>query len=110
MTVADGAGTVRRATLTCEAETAGGTGFLRRRAGRHCESARALADLLATAPDHGRPCTEIYGGPLTAHVRGSIGPHKIDRHLTRKDGCEIADWDKAAPLLAPSGITPAVHT
>lgn len=110
VTVADGAGMKRRATLTCGSETANATGFLRQRASQHCESARALTDLLATAPDHGRPCTEIYGGPQTAHVRGTIGPHRIDRRLTRKNGCEIADWDRVAPLLAPSGIRPAVHT
>lgn len=110
ITVDDGAGTVREATLKCKGDSASGTGFLSRDASKHCANARDLADFLAGRPDRGRPCTQIYGGPQKAHVLGMIGTRAINRRLTRRDGCEIADWDRAEPLLAPSGIKPGVHT
>jgi hypothetical protein len=69
---------------------------------RRCETARRLADFLARQPPRGRVCTQIYGGPETAHVRGTIGDRRIDRRFSKTNGCEIADWKRAEPLLAPS--------
>jgi hypothetical protein len=68
--------------------------------GRRCEIARRLADFLAAEPPRDRVCTEIYGGPETAHVRGTIGERGIDRRFSKTNGCEIADWERAEPLLA----------
>lgn len=46
-------------------------------------------------------CTEQYGGPEEAHVRGTINDDEIDTTLTRTDGCEISRWNRAAPVLTP---------
>jgi hypothetical protein len=69
---------------------------------RRCETARRLADFLATQPPRDRVCTQIYGGPETAQVRGTIGDRRIDRRFSKTNGCEIADWKRAEPLFAAS--------
>jgi hypothetical protein len=69
---------------------------------RPCETARRLADFLAKQPPRDRVCTQIYGGPETARVRGTIGDRRIDRRFSKTNGCEIADWRRAEPLLAAS--------
>ena len=46
-------------------------------------------------------CTQIYGGPETARVTGTINGKKVDRRFTRTNGCEIADFTDAAGLLQP---------
>jgi hypothetical protein len=107
MTVHDGKGGKRKATLTCRAASSA-TGFLRDVPGRHCRTARRLARFLAAAPDPHRACTEIYGGPQTARVKGRIGESAIDRRFHRSDGCGIADWHRARDLLGsdPRGPEP----
>ena len=66
----------------------------------HCEAARRLAPFLAAQPPDDRICTQIYGGPETARVRGTIGNRLIDRRFSKVNGCAIADWRRAEPLLA----------
>lgn len=76
------------------------TGYLRARGlRRSCTAARRLAPLLAARPDPGRACTEIYGGPDTAAVSGTVGGRRVDRRFARDDGCAISDWDRAQALL-----------
>jgi hypothetical protein len=50
-------------------------------------------------------CTEIFGGPQTATVTGTLAGAPIDAEFSRANGCEIARWVAAAPVLgeAPSG-------
>ncbi len=91
---------VRRATLTCDGDGSRATGFLERRdAGRLCRRAYALERFLARAPDGDRACTEVYGGPSRARVRGNVRGRAVNRRFHRSDGCGIADWDRARPLL-----------
>ena len=66
-----------------------------------CAQARGLAALLTTQPAKDRACTQIYGGPETAHVTGTIDGRKVDRRFARTNGCEIADFTRAAGLLRP---------
>jgi hypothetical protein len=47
---------------------------------------------------HGIACTEIYGGPETAHMSGTVNGHHVDYKLTRTDGCQIGLWNMHAPL------------
>jgi hypothetical protein len=70
---------------------------------RACEAARRLADFLAQQPPRGRVCTQIYGGPETARVRGTIDERRVDRRFSKTNGCEIADWERAEPLLEGTG-------
>ena len=44
-------------------------------------------------------CTEIYGGPATARVRGSLDGTPVDVRFERTNGCEIARWERNAALL-----------
>jgi hypothetical protein len=106
VTANDGVGHVSTAKLTCRGTSTGATGYLRARAGAACRRARVLAAFLDVAPPPDRICTQIYGGPQTARVRGRIGARVIDRRFSRRNGCEIADWARAA-LLLPPGTGPA---
>jgi hypothetical protein len=45
-------------------------------------------------------CTQLYGGPAVARVRGTIDGQRVDARLARNNGCEIARWGRNAALLA----------
>ena len=45
-------------------------------------------------------CTQQYGGPERARVRGIVDGTDVSAELSRANGCEIARWDSLAPLLA----------
>jgi hypothetical protein len=86
--------------LRCTGDRARANGFLRRvGAARACRHARRIAAFLARRPARGRACTQIFGGPERARVRGRIGSRRIDRRLSRTDGCRIADYDRVVPLV-----------
>jgi hypothetical protein len=55
------------------------------------------ARLAPVAPDVA--CTQIYGGPATARVRGTLHGKAVDTRLNRTNGCEIARWERNAALL-----------
>jgi hypothetical protein len=100
VTFTRGAGPRRVAYLRCTATRSRADGFLRDAgAGRACTHARRITELLSTDPDPNRACTEIYGGPERARVSGRIGARRIARGFSRTDGCQIADWRTAMPLL-----------
>jgi hypothetical protein len=44
-------------------------------------------------------CTQIYGGPAVATVKGTVLGQPVDATFSRSNGCEIARWDKATALL-----------
>lgn len=48
-------------------------------------------------------CTELYGGPETATVKGTLRGERVDAKFTRVNGCEIARWQDAAALLGTPG-------
>jgi len=95
----DGTGADHVAHLRCGAKTRA-DGFLRDAGARTaCRRARAIAAFLDRAPDKGRICTQIYGGPQRGRISGTIGARKVDRRFKRTDGCEIGDWQYTVPLL-----------
>jgi hypothetical protein len=102
--VADGNGNVAEATLDCDGSSAKGGGFLEDGAEQHCRDALAMQKLLTTQPAQDRVCTQLYGGPQTARITGTLGAQDVARSLKRTNGCEIEDWKQANALLAPSGI------
>ena len=73
--------------------------------GDHPNPAKACAALA----EHGRTvlaavprdqmCTEVYGGPQTAHISGTWQGKPVDIRLSRTDGCQIARWDALAGLI-----------
>ena len=50
-------------------------------------------------------CTEIYGGPQRAVVKGTLGGQRIWASFRRRNGCEIDRWQRFSPWLLPSGGT-----
>ena len=49
-------------------------------------------------------CTQLFGGPQTAHVTGRWAGEPVDLQLSRTDGCRIAQWDRLSALLpSPTG-------
>jgi hypothetical protein len=99
ITVSDGQGSTQHATLTCRNGRASKTGFLAGDPRAVCRRARQLAHFLASQPDRNRICTQIYGGPETARIHGTIGTRRVDRRFSRTNGCEIEDWNRAKTLL-----------
>jgi hypothetical protein len=90
--------------LRCTRTGARADGFLRAVGGaRACAHARRIAGLLARRRDRHRACSQIYGGPERALVVGTIGGRRIRRGFTRTNGCGIADWRRAMPLLPRPG-------
>jgi hypothetical protein len=90
--------------LRCTTSGARADGFLRDAGSRRaCASARRDAAFLASRPDSHRACTQIHGGPERALVTGTIGSRRVRRAFARTDGCKIADWRRAQPLLPRPG-------
>lgn len=76
-------------TVSCD----GGTG------GRECSF---LADVPLDAFDRLAPstaCTQVFGGPQTAQLRGTVRGERVDAGYSRENGCETARWDRVAILL-----------
>ncbi|MFE0347101.1 SSI family serine proteinase inhibitor [Streptomyces griseoluteus] len=48
-------------------------------------------------------CTMIDGGPATAHVTGYWAGRPVDADFSRRNGCEIARWDRLVPFLPGAG-------
>jgi Subtilisin inhibitor-like len=68
---------------------------------------RACARLLALRrPFRGVPrgaaCTEIYGGPQLAEVRGSLKSRRVMARFARTDGCQIERWNRVRFLFPVS--------
>jgi hypothetical protein len=99
----DGSGRKTTGTLTCRGADRRAEGALggRASAAELCAQARGNATLLTSRPDRRRTCTQIYGGPQTAVVTGTLGGEKVDRRFTRTNGCELADFARASRLLQP---------
>ena len=52
----------------------------------------------------GQMCSMIFGGPETATVKGSYDGRAVSASFSRKNGCEVARWNKLARVLGP--LTP----
>ena len=94
-------GTFERWTLRCAPP--GGTLPNRRRACSKLSNmtVRAFAQVPQDAI-----CTQIYGGPQKAVVKGTVGGQRIWASFRRRNGCEIDRLDRFSPwLLPPGGVT-----
>jgi hypothetical protein len=99
----DGARRASTGTLTCRSGEQRATGALLKRApaSRLCSDARKLAPLLTTQAPAGRKCTQIYGGPQTAQITGTIDGRRVDRTFKRTNGCAIEEYARVAKILPP---------
>ena len=88
----------KRWTLRCS--PVGGTLPTRKRA---CAKLSVMsAGAFAQVPEDAI-CTQIYGGPDKAVVKGTLGTQRIWSSFRRRNGCEISRWERFAPWLLPSG-------
>lgn len=62
------------------------------------------ADFEPVAPS--TACAEVYGGPATARVVGTLEGEPIDANFSRINACEMARWDRVKALL---GRVPDAH-
>jgi hypothetical protein len=67
--------------------------------GDGCAATKGLtrADFAPTPLD--QACTQLYGGPETATVKGTLDGEPVDGSFKRTDGCEISRWEKVQALL-----------
>jgi len=63
-----------------------------------CEQLEKLDDPFAPVPKN-TACTQVYGGPQEADVRGVYRGRPVNAHFDRGNGCEIERWDKVAILF-----------
>jgi hypothetical protein len=80
-------------TLRCD--PVGGT--LPRR-GAACSRLAALRAPFAPTPPE-TACTQIYGGPQEALVRGSFRGGKVWARFARSNGCAVSRWNRVAFLF-----------
>jgi hypothetical protein len=90
------------ADLTVEVEPSGKRATVRCEAPEDSELCRAVdgLDPKVFEPTPGDvACTQQYGGPDEATVTGTFKGSRVDAEFARRNGCEIARWEDAAPLL-----------
>jgi hypothetical protein len=67
-----------------------------------CRQLLAVRAPFAPVPG-GMACTEIYGGPQEALVRGRHRGRTVWARFDRTDGCQIARWEKVRRLFPLPG-------
>ena len=95
----DGSGVRSTWTLTCQP-----TG------GDHPDPAKACGVLGANGDKAFRPtpagqaCSQVYGGPQKALVRGTWRGKAVDAQFDLENGCEVSRWNMLLGLLPPGGL------
>ena len=54
-------------------------------------------------PSGNTACTQQFGGPETATVKGTVNGEPVDARFSRENGCQIARWDEAKALFEAAG-------
>jgi hypothetical protein len=65
---------------------------------RACKRLDAIDHPFAPVPN-GLACTQIYGDPQVAEVRGTFHGRPVNARFTRADGCEINRWNRVRFLF-----------
>lgn len=69
-----------------------------------CEAVKRLGAAFFNAqPDPDRMCTQQYGGPQTATVKGTVDGHRVYASFSATDGCEISRWNALESILGAAG-------
>lgn len=68
---------------------------------RACRVLASLKDPFAPVPPDA-VCTQLYGGPAVALVRGTYRDRRIWTWFRRRDGCEISRWNRHRVLFPVS--------
>ena len=93
ITVMEKDGGERQATLECDPD--GGT---HPNPGDACRALSQNVSSLEPIPQD-VACTQEYGGPERATIRGTVSGRSIDTELNRTNGCEISRWDHLQTVL-----------
>lgn len=78
-------------------------------AGNHPEPAKACGVLGANAdrafapPAKGQACTQQYGGPQKALIKGTWKGRAVNAQFSLEDGCQIGRWSSLIGVLPPGG-------
>jgi hypothetical protein len=80
-------------TLTCD--PAGGD---HPKAAEACQALTKVQDPFKAVSSQ-QMCTQIYGGPQEATVKGTWNGKQIDTKFTRRNGCEMHRWDQVSALF-----------
>ena len=75
---------------------------------RACRILRRLPREVFSRPEQPEVCTQQWGGPQTARIVGRLRGRRIHLRFDLADGCAIARWELAAPLLELTGVRPGV--
>ena len=86
--------------LTVEVRPRGEDGPVRRRVVTDVPRGITASDFEPVPP--ATACAEIYGGPATARVEGTLDGEPIDATFDRRNACEMARWDGVQALLGPA--------
>jgi hypothetical protein len=73
-------------------------GTLPRRATACSRLSTLAGDPFAPTPPR-TACTQLYGRPQEARVRGRFRGRRISAGFNRRDGCAIARWNRVAFLF-----------
>lgn len=81
--------------IRCDADGASVSGDAQIDAAAACSAlARpAVQNRLIGGPSPEQVCTQVYGGPQTAMLSGTLERQSVNTVVTRDDGCGIGDWD-----------------
>jgi hypothetical protein len=93
-----------KTTYTLKCAPVGGT--LPKRAAA-CTKLMRIERPFAPVP-RGMACTMIYGGPQVALVTGSFRGKQIRATFSRKDGCQLARWNRVGFLFP--GASASAHS
>jgi hypothetical protein len=89
--------TAQARVLTLRCNPAGGTVAHPAEA---CRRLLAAGRALWAPTPEGSACTQIYGGPQQALVTGTVAGVHVWARFARRDGCELARWNRVAFLFA----------
>jgi hypothetical protein len=67
--------------------------------GDGCAATQGLSGADMAPPPANQACTQIYGGPQTATVTGTLNGEPVDASFKRTDGCQITRWQKLKGVL-----------
>jgi hypothetical protein len=70
-------------------------------ASRACDRLDAVGARVFAPLPRTTVCTQIYGGPQTAVVRGTVAGRRVRARFSRENGCQIARWNRVSPWLLP---------
>lgn len=64
-----------------------------------CRALREHPDAVARVP-RDAVCTQVFGGTQEAEIEGTLAGRPVRASFDRRNGCEIARWERLAPLFA----------